>query len=78
MQIDGGVNLETIVPSAKAGVDICVAGTSVFRAQSPTQMIQDLKKPLPGKKAGKRREKDVLENSGSSTSFILDCASSNQ
>ena len=44
VQIDGGVNLETIVPSAKAGVDICVAGTSVFRAQSPTQMIQDLKK----------------------------------
>ena len=44
VQIDGGVNLETIVPSAKAGVDICVAGTSVFRAQSPKQMIQDLKK----------------------------------
>ena len=44
VQIDGGVNLETIVPRAKAGVDICVAGTSVFRAQSPTQMIQDLKK----------------------------------
>ena len=44
VQDDGGVNLETIVPSAKAGVDICVAGTSVFRAQSPKQMIQDLKK----------------------------------
>lgn len=43
VQIDGGVNLETIVPSAEAGVDVCVAGTSVFRAPSPRQMIADLK-----------------------------------
>ncbi len=47
VQIDGGVNLETIVPSAEAGVDVCVAGTSVFRAPSPRQMIADLKAVCP-------------------------------
>lgn len=43
VQVDGGISLETIVPSAKAGVDICVAGTSVFGAPDPKQMITALK-----------------------------------
>ena len=43
VQVDGGINLETIVPSAKAGVDCCVAGTSVFKAEDRHQMIVDLK-----------------------------------
>lgn len=43
VQVDGGINLETIVESALAGVDCCVAGTSVFKAENPAQMIFDLK-----------------------------------
>lgn len=44
VQVDGGIGVDTIASSAKAGVDICVAGTSVFRASCPKQMIADLKK----------------------------------
>ena len=43
VQVDGGINLETIVKAAKAGVDCFVAGTSVFKAENPAQMIFDLK-----------------------------------
>lgn len=43
VQVDGGINLETVVEAAKAGVDCCVAGTSVFLAEDPEQMIFDLK-----------------------------------
>lgn len=43
VQIDGGVNPETILPSAKAGVDVCVAGTSVFAVQDRKSRIQHLK-----------------------------------
>ncbi|MBS5395431.1 MAG: ribulose-phosphate 3-epimerase [Clostridium sp.] len=44
VQVDGGIGVDTIASSAKAGVDICVAGTSVFRASCPKQMIADLKR----------------------------------
>lgn len=43
IQVDGGIDLKTIVPSVRAGVDVCVAGTSVFGALNPQQMITDLK-----------------------------------
>jgi ribulose-phosphate 3-epimerase len=43
VQVDGGIDLQTIAVSAQAGVDICVAGTSVFKANDPAQMIADLK-----------------------------------
>lgn len=43
VQIDGGVNVETIRPSAAAGVDVCVAGTSVFGAQDRKARIAELK-----------------------------------
>ncbi len=35
VQVDGGIGVDTIASSAKAGVDICVAGTSVFRVILP-------------------------------------------
>lgn len=44
VEIDGGVNLETIQPSAQAGVDVCVAGTSVFAAPDRKQRIAELKR----------------------------------
>lgn len=43
VQIDGGVNLETITPSARAGVDVCVAGTSVFGAKDRKARIRELR-----------------------------------
>lgn len=45
VEIDGGVNLQTVVPSARAGVDVCVAGTSVFGAEDRRDIIHKLKHP---------------------------------
>lgn len=42
IQVDGGVNRETIATCAAAGVDICVAGTAVFRAENPSEAIRML------------------------------------
>ena len=39
LQVDGGVNEETIVTAAVAGADTFVAGSSVFRAENPAAQI---------------------------------------
>lgn len=43
IEIDGGINKETISLAAQAGVDICVAGTAVFGASDPAKAIRELK-----------------------------------
>lgn len=43
VEVDGGINIDTIRTAAKSGVDICVAGTSVFKAEDSKQAIADLK-----------------------------------
>lgn len=43
VEIDGGVNLETIALCAEAGVDISVSGTGVFKADDASAAIADLK-----------------------------------
>ncbi len=43
IEVDGGVDLDTITSLAQAGADVFVAGTSVFKAADPLQAIQDLK-----------------------------------
>jgi ribulose-phosphate 3-epimerase len=42
IQIDGGVTTETIGAAAKAGVNVCVAGSSVYGQKDPAQAVQDL------------------------------------
>ena len=42
IEVDGGVNLHTGKLLAEAGADILVAGSSVFKAPDPLQMISDL------------------------------------
>ena len=42
IQIDGGVNLTTAPLLAQAGADILVAGSAVFKAENPKQMIATL------------------------------------
>lgn len=44
VEIDGGVNEKTIGMAAKAGVDICVSGTGVFKAESAEEAINNLKR----------------------------------
>lgn len=43
ISIDGGVNLQTASLAARAGVDILVAGSSIFHAPEPGSMVQRLR-----------------------------------
>ncbi|MCT4666227.1 MAG: ribulose-phosphate 3-epimerase [Flavobacteriales bacterium] len=44
IEIDGGVGLGNYKELTAAGADVLVAGSSVFRAENPVQMVEDLKK----------------------------------
>jgi ribulose-phosphate 3-epimerase len=46
IQVDGGLNAETVVLAAKAGANVIVAGSSVFTAADPKEAILALRKPL--------------------------------
>ncbi len=43
IEVDGGIAKDTIAAAAKAGVDICVAGTAVFGAPDAKAAIEELK-----------------------------------
>ena len=43
VEVDGGINEETIAEAARAGVDVCVAGTSVFRSKDAEKAILRLR-----------------------------------
>ena len=43
VQVDGGIAKDTIATAAKAGVDICVAGTAVFGEKDAKEAIDTLK-----------------------------------
>ena len=42
IEVDGGIAKDTIATAAKAGVDICVAGTAVFGAPDAKEAIDEL------------------------------------
>lgn len=43
IEVDGGVNAETVKIAAKAGANVFVAGSAVFKSESPAQTIAQLK-----------------------------------
>jgi ribulose-phosphate 3-epimerase len=43
LQVDGGVSSETIERCAEAGADVFVAGSAVFRADDPADMVEKLR-----------------------------------
>ncbi|MDD6021054.1 MAG: ribulose-phosphate 3-epimerase [Oscillospiraceae bacterium] len=43
IQVDGGISLKTIAEAAKAGANVFVAGSAVFGAESPKDMIAELR-----------------------------------
>ncbi len=43
VQVDGGIALDTIKTASDAGVDICVAGTAVFKPTDAKKAIDDMK-----------------------------------
>jgi len=44
LQVDGGISIETISAAAAAGADAFVAGSAVYKAESPAQMLDTLRK----------------------------------
>ena len=48
LQVDGGVSLDTIERCAEAGADVFVAGSAVFRADDPNDMIEKLRTSAQG------------------------------
>ena len=53
VEIDGGVNLENFEDLIRAGADIFVAGSSIFRADDPAAVIRRMKAIAAGK--GRKR-----------------------
>ncbi len=43
IQVDGGISEQNIRKAYEAGVDVCVAGTSVFKAEDPALAIRNMK-----------------------------------
>jgi len=43
LQVDGGISLETIALAAQAGADTFVAGSAIYKAQNPAEMIAILR-----------------------------------
>ena len=43
LQVDGGLNPETVVRAARAGANVIVAGSAVFKAEDPAQAIRALR-----------------------------------
>lgn len=43
LEVDGGVNLETGLRAVRVGANVLVAGTSIFRAPSPSAALVELK-----------------------------------
>lgn len=43
IEVDGGINPETARTCIEAGVDVLVAGSAVFKAQEPAEMIRKLR-----------------------------------
>lgn len=44
IQVDGGVNFETIKTAGKAGANVFVAGSAIFKSDDPAATIQKMKK----------------------------------
>ena len=44
LQVDGGIAMETIAVAAAAGADAFVAGSAVYKAESPALALQELRK----------------------------------
>ncbi|MER1988386.1 ribulose-phosphate 3-epimerase [Solibacillus isronensis] len=43
IEIDGGINAETIVPCAKAGATVFVAGSAIYSKENRAQALQEIK-----------------------------------
>ncbi len=44
IQVDGGISLDTISEAARAGADTFVAGSAVYKATNPSEMVESLRR----------------------------------
>lgn len=44
LQVDGGINKQTIAEASKAGANVFVAGTAIYRSQNPEKALKELKR----------------------------------
>lgn len=44
IEVDGGINAETIKTAAAAGANVFVAGSAVFKSEDPKKRLKRLKK----------------------------------
>jgi ribulose-phosphate 3-epimerase len=51
LEVDGGVDEQTIMASAEAGADAFVAGTAVYAAADPAAAVRALRDRLGGSSA---------------------------
>lgn len=50
IEVDGGLSLDTIDVAADAGANVIVAGSAVFGAQDPADVIKKLKEAVEAKR----------------------------
>lgn len=43
ISVDGGIDPKTVSDASRAGANVLVAGSAVFRAENPTQAVRDLR-----------------------------------
>mmetsp|Transcript_35267 Transcript_35267/g.60406 ORF Transcript_35267/g.60406 Transcript_35267/m.60406 type:complete len:226 (-) Transcript_35267:33-710(-) len=43
IQVDGGIDMNTIVTAAKAGANVFVSGTGIFKSEDPAKTIEEMK-----------------------------------
>ncbi len=46
IQVDGGINLDTIPLVIDAGADVLVMGTAIFGAEDPVEYVKDIRKKI--------------------------------
>ena len=46
IEVDGGVSMSTIDQSADAGANVIVAGTGIFKAEDPSDVISTFKEKV--------------------------------
>jgi ribulose-phosphate 3-epimerase len=51
VEIDGGINADTVVAAAEAGVDCFVAGSAIYGADDPARAVQALRERVLGASA---------------------------
>lgn len=51
IEVDGGLSLDTIDVAADAGANVIVAGSAVFGAQDPGEVIRKLREAVEAKRS---------------------------